>query len=128
MHYERRRDSRRSHASEVQLRIFTLGGYVSVSNERASCRTGDVSMRGMLLHTRMEVPVGTALELRVQLLPGDPEIVRRGEVRWVETHADGTFGLGVQFTSTSLEERAAWHAGLMRLRERDTADAEDSRD
>jgi uncharacterized protein (TIGR02266 family) len=69
--------------------------------------TENLSSAGVFLATYMLRPIGTVLDLCVQLVGSDEPLYLRGEVRWIRTPAsDGWPGMGIRFLEMSEENEA----------------------
>ena len=70
--------------------------------------TRDISEGGVFVATYNSFPVGTVMELHLQMPDGGEPIKVKGEVRWYAEHnedSDGHPGVGVRFVDLSTENR-----------------------
>ena len=70
--------------------------------------TRDISEGGVFVATYNSFPVGTIMELQLQMPDGGEPIKVKGEVRWYAEHneeSDGHPGVGLRFIGLSEENR-----------------------
>ena len=90
-------------------------------------RTQDISMGGLFIATDVPLPVGTVIEVTLDVTSGaKPQLFRASaEVMWVKTAPDGsTQGVGVRFAQLSNSAQRAF-AVFMALRKPLCLDAND---
>jgi hypothetical protein len=116
---DRREHPRVDAVAEVEIVIDSAPGTKDLEGRSLSCRTGDISMRGVRLLTDVVLPIGAYLKLRIKL-PRQPERYRQaGKVVWCRPltapAAAATHHAGIEFSLTASPDFDAWRAGLLRL-------------
>jgi uncharacterized protein (TIGR02266 family) len=90
-------------------------------------RTQDVSLGGLFIATEVPLPVGTVIEVTMDMTTGvKPQLFRASaDVMWVKTAPDGaTQGVGVRFKALSTSAQRAFEV-FMALRKPLYLDAND---
>jgi hypothetical protein len=97
---------RRHERFALRLAVVLVVGGNATRLEHGTTR--DLSLDGVFVHTELELPADTSLEVRLIPPPGsrDPVIVR-GRVRRVEKHGPYVTGLGIQFDELRPEQVSA---------------------
>jgi uncharacterized protein (TIGR02266 family) len=101
-------DSDRAHRDSTRRGIELEVGLLSESNFYVGF-TENLSESGVFVATYLVRPLGSKVELSLQLLGRDAPLKLRGEVRWVRLYSptsDAGPGMGIRFESISEADRA----------------------
>jgi len=106
---ERRGSPRVEAEHDLKVTVLSMPRAPHIENRIFSCRTTDISARGMQFSTAEELPRGSTIELRINSEGAQANFWHVGRVAWSRPNraADG-FRVGVHFTETPEATLAAW--------------------
>ena len=106
---ERRKHTRIPYDTAVHVKLYTVYGQDDLAGKNLFCTTGDISTKGVRLTIDRDLPVGTALELRVAIIDPPTAFAHLAQVRWVREVAPQKFHVGVEFAGASENHLEAWN-------------------
>lgn len=111
---ERRKSRRLQRGERVLVKIAGSGEQPSLSGEVARCSTHDISGDGVRLEFSDPVPVGSKLDLRINVHDRPGTFILAGRVVWcreVGSHRTA-YAVGVEFEPEGSDDLDAWRAML----------------
>lgn len=112
---QERRKSRRLHRGErVLVKIQASSENPELVGKIARCTTHDVSAEGARLQVDEAVPVGSTLDLRINVHDRPGTFILTGQVVWCreEGSDQSVFAAGVHFQAEGSDDLDAWRAML----------------
>ena len=112
---ERRAYQRLTEKHKVRLVVVSAPDEPSLRNKEYSGWTQDIGMGGLQLFARRSLPVGTVLDVRIELSRPHEVFERSGRVIWSQQPTGkGRVIIGVSFTDKSRETVIVWRRMLAR--------------
>lgn len=74
--------------------------------------TRDVSAHGFNAGSNLALPIGSLLDVLIELRDNQPAFLLAAEVRWCRPHADGGFSIGFAVVDASGSDYQAWQRGF----------------
>jgi c-di-GMP-binding flagellar brake protein YcgR len=110
---ERRQDPRVSAEDRVVVMVLAASDAPTLEGKTFFCVTRDLSVGGLRFGVHTEVPLGSMLELRVEVSDANESYVHDGKVAWVgEVEIEGIreYLLGVRFVRTRDNRETKWRS------------------
>lgn len=85
------------------LTKISVSIYGPVTPQIVNAQTYDISAQGIGIVTVKEIPVGTTLDIYIQMPDTAEKIFRRGKVVWLTTLDDSAYRLGVKLEEPPLK-------------------------
>ena len=114
---ERRKHPRYPYNETVHVKLCSVEGMDDLEGQGLVCKTSDISEGGVCFRVDREIPIETAIELRIELASPPTTFIHQGAVRWVrEIDAVNGFQVGVEFTSTAPAVLQIWRTLVDQIR------------
>ncbi len=120
---DKRKHPRIPYDTAVHVKLYQVYGQADLAGKNLFCTSSDISINGIRLTVDRELPVGTALELRVAIIDPPTAFAHLAQVRWIREVADKKFHVGVEFTGASQVHMSAWHNLVKHIQAMPQADA-----
>lgn len=120
---EKRKHPRFTYETAVHVKLYQVYGQADLAGKNLFCTSSDISVSGIKLTVDRELPVGTALELRVAIIDPPTAFAHLAQVRWIREIAPKKYHVGVEFTGASQAHLAAWHNLVRHIQQLPQADA-----
>jgi hypothetical protein len=120
---EKRSHPRITEDAEVAVKIKSAPEVRNIEGKTFSCRTTDVSMRGVQLKSNVDIPIGTLLELDIIFKQTSKNYIHIGNVVWKTESSDDEsefegepyYNVGIRFNEVSNPQLRDWIKAVTNL-------------
>lgn len=106
---ERRKHPRYAYQESIFVKLCSVSGMDDLEGQGLLCKSSDISEGGISFRIDREIPIETAIEMRIELKSPPTRFIHQGRVRWVrEIDPVNGFQIGVEFTSTAPQVLDIW--------------------
>ena len=117
---DKRLNPRLQETADVIVRVVSAPGLQALEGRQVSCRSSDVSLRGVRLRTDLVFPVGADLNLEIFFARAARTFSLGGRVVWCRESETGdpSYDAGIEFDRKN-PQYADWGAAILLLLQHD---------
>ena len=105
----RRQHPRIEYRQKVEIKLYSVEGHPELTDKMIIGHTADISEGGLGIRIDKQIPVGTAVKLRIFVVDPPSAFLQQGTVRWALQEEGGwRCFVGVEFTGSSPEHMEEW--------------------